>query len=172
MNTETQVPRKHKRYDEFFKRAAVELWLQGGKSLQQIAAWSAKRLSGGKKQSMRGARTRPFIFRRDCACLSPGRSIVIARPVCMPPQRAMSRRPAGPGVNGPAHREHVWVGVARRRDVLKLVVGIPPVAKQERALRRVEVAMVGGGRGVHLAPTRPLEAIRVGTCNRQLPTFL
>lgn len=37
MNSQTQVPRKHKRYDESFKRAAVELWLQGGKSLQQIA---------------------------------------------------------------------------------------------------------------------------------------
>ncbi len=38
MNNEKQVPRKYKRYDESFKRAAVELWLQGGKSLQQIAA--------------------------------------------------------------------------------------------------------------------------------------
>jgi transposase len=38
MNTENQVPRKHKRYDENFKRSAVELWLQGGRSVQQIAA--------------------------------------------------------------------------------------------------------------------------------------
>ena len=38
MNDENQVPRKHKRYDEAFKRAAVEMWLQGGKSVQQIAA--------------------------------------------------------------------------------------------------------------------------------------
>lgn len=38
MNDENQVPRKHKRYDENFKRSAVELWLQGGKSVQQIAA--------------------------------------------------------------------------------------------------------------------------------------
>ena len=38
MNTENQVPRKkHKRYDEAFKRSAVELWLQGGKSVQAIA---------------------------------------------------------------------------------------------------------------------------------------
>ncbi|HEY1718013.1 MAG TPA: transposase, partial [Verrucomicrobiae bacterium] len=28
---------KHKRYDEAFKRSAVELWLGGGKSVQQIA---------------------------------------------------------------------------------------------------------------------------------------
>jgi transposase len=38
MNTENNAPRKHKRYDENFKRSAVELWLQGGKSVQQIAA--------------------------------------------------------------------------------------------------------------------------------------
>jgi transposase len=37
MNTENLTPRKHKRYDESFKRNAVELWLQGGKSVQQIA---------------------------------------------------------------------------------------------------------------------------------------
>ena len=38
MNDENQVPRKHKRYDETFKRNAVELWLSGSKSVQQIAA--------------------------------------------------------------------------------------------------------------------------------------
>jgi transposase len=38
MNTEQQVPRKYKRYDEAFKRSAVELLLQGGKPVQQIAA--------------------------------------------------------------------------------------------------------------------------------------
>jgi transposase len=37
MNTENNAPRKHKRYDESFKRSAVELWLQGGKSVQQVA---------------------------------------------------------------------------------------------------------------------------------------
>ena len=38
MSNQTQAPRvPRKRYDESFKRAAVELWLQGGKSLQQIA---------------------------------------------------------------------------------------------------------------------------------------
>lgn len=37
MNSENQVPRKHKRYDENFKRSAVELWLSGGKSVRQIA---------------------------------------------------------------------------------------------------------------------------------------
>lgn len=38
MNNENINPRKHKRYDENFKRSAVELWLEGGKSVQQIAA--------------------------------------------------------------------------------------------------------------------------------------
>jgi transposase len=38
MNTENLTPRKHKRYDENFKRSAVELWLQGGKSVEAIAA--------------------------------------------------------------------------------------------------------------------------------------
>ena len=35
MNTET---RAHKRYDETFKRSAVEHWLLSGKSVRQIAA--------------------------------------------------------------------------------------------------------------------------------------
>ena len=38
MNTESQVQRKYKRYDINFKRSAVELWLSGGKSVEQIAA--------------------------------------------------------------------------------------------------------------------------------------
>jgi transposase len=38
MNIENQVQRKYRRYDENFKRNAVELWLQGGKSVQQIAS--------------------------------------------------------------------------------------------------------------------------------------
>jgi transposase len=37
MNTENNEPRKYKRYDDSFKRSAVELWLQGGKSIEQIA---------------------------------------------------------------------------------------------------------------------------------------
>jgi len=38
MNTENNGPRKHKRYDENFKRSAMELWPQGGKSVATIAA--------------------------------------------------------------------------------------------------------------------------------------
>jgi transposase len=38
MNNENQVPRKYKRYDINFKRSAVELWLAGGKSVEQIAS--------------------------------------------------------------------------------------------------------------------------------------
>lgn len=37
MNNENQVQRKYRRYDENFKRSAVELWLSGGKSVEQIA---------------------------------------------------------------------------------------------------------------------------------------
>ena len=38
MNTENTEPRKYNRYDENFKRSAVEMWLAGGKSVEQIAA--------------------------------------------------------------------------------------------------------------------------------------
>jgi transposase len=38
MNDENQIRRKHKRYDEAFKRQAVELWLSGHRSVHQIAA--------------------------------------------------------------------------------------------------------------------------------------
>ena len=34
MNNETLTPSKYKRYDESFKRLAVELWLQGGETLE------------------------------------------------------------------------------------------------------------------------------------------
>ena len=37
MNTENNEPRKYKRYDENFKRSAVELVLQGGKSVAALA---------------------------------------------------------------------------------------------------------------------------------------
>lgn len=37
MNTENQERRKYQLYDEAFKGNAVELWLQGGKSVAQIA---------------------------------------------------------------------------------------------------------------------------------------
>lgn len=38
MNTEKRTERKHKRYDEAFKRQAVEMWLSGGKSAATVAA--------------------------------------------------------------------------------------------------------------------------------------
>ena len=37
MNNE-KPDRSYKRYDEAFKRSAVELWLSGGKSAEQVAA--------------------------------------------------------------------------------------------------------------------------------------
>jgi transposase len=53
MNTENQARRKYKRYDEAFKRNAVELWLQGGKSVETIATElgiSTQSLKQWKKQ--------------------------------------------------------------------------------------------------------------------------
>lgn len=53
MNTENTTPRKYKRYDEAFKRSAVELLLQGGKSIEQIATdlgISTQSLKQWKKQ--------------------------------------------------------------------------------------------------------------------------
>jgi len=53
MNTENNEPRKYQRYDENFKRSAVELWLQGGKSVATIATElgiSTQSLKQWKKQ--------------------------------------------------------------------------------------------------------------------------
>jgi transposase len=53
MNNENIRSHPYKRYDEAFKRSAVELWLQGGKSLQQIArelGVSGQSIKAWKKQ--------------------------------------------------------------------------------------------------------------------------
>jgi transposase-like protein len=53
MNTENKEPRKYNRYDENFKRSAVELVLQGGKSVAIIATElgiSTQSLKQWKKQ--------------------------------------------------------------------------------------------------------------------------
>lgn len=53
MNTENTEPRKYQRYDEAFKRSALELWLQGGKSVATIATElgiSTQSLKQWKKQ--------------------------------------------------------------------------------------------------------------------------
>jgi transposase len=53
MNTENNEPRKYNRYDENFKRSAVELLLQGGKSVVTIATElgiSTQSLKQWKKQ--------------------------------------------------------------------------------------------------------------------------
>ena len=53
MNNENLTPRKYKRHGENFKRPAVELWLQGGKSVEQIATElgiSTQSLKQWKKQ--------------------------------------------------------------------------------------------------------------------------
>lgn len=53
MNTENNEPRKYNRYDENFKRSAVEFLLQGGKSVAAIATElgiSTQSLKQWKKQ--------------------------------------------------------------------------------------------------------------------------
>jgi transposase len=53
MNDENQVPRKYKRYDENFKRSAVEMWLAGDKSAARICREldiSSQSLKQWKKQ--------------------------------------------------------------------------------------------------------------------------
>lgn len=53
MNTKSNEPRKYQRYDENFKRSAVEMWLQGGKSVATIATElgiSTQSLKQWKKQ--------------------------------------------------------------------------------------------------------------------------
>jgi len=46
MNNESTTSRKYKRYDEAFKRSAVELWLHGGKSAEPIAADPLEKRTG------------------------------------------------------------------------------------------------------------------------------
>ncbi len=53
MNNESSSPRKYKRYDEHFKRSAVEMWLAGDKSVARIAhelGISTQSLKQWKKQ--------------------------------------------------------------------------------------------------------------------------
>jgi len=97
MNNENQVPRKHKRYDESFKRSAVELWLQGGKSVQQIAAEL-----GISDQSLKN-------WKRQLAAL----------PATGPGQRSV---PQLEEENRRLKRE--LQHVSRQRDILKKTLGI------------------------------------------------
>ena len=53
MNAENTNSRKYERYDEIFKRSAVELWLQGGNSVETSASElgvSTQSLKQWKKQ--------------------------------------------------------------------------------------------------------------------------
>jgi len=97
MNNENQVPRKYKRYDENFKRSAVELWLQGGKSVEQIASElgiSSQSIKQWKKQ-------------------------LAALPATGPGQRSLAQLEEE---NRRLKRELQHVG--RQRDILKKTLGI------------------------------------------------
>lgn len=83
MNTENQTSSKYQRYDEAFKRSAVELWLQGGRSVQQIAAEL-----GISTQSLKQ-------WKKQLAAL-PATGLG-QRCVCQPPGR-FAQRPAQPGI--------------------------------------------------------------------------
>lgn len=97
MNSENQTPRKYKRYDENFKRSAVELWLQGGKSVHQIA-----RELGISDQSIKK-------WKQQLAAL----------PATGPGQRSLQQLEEE---NRRLKRE--LQHVARQRDILKKTLGI------------------------------------------------
>ena len=97
MNTENPVPRKYKRYDENFKRNAVELWLQGGKSVQQIAAEL-----GISDQSIKK-------WKKALAAL----------PASGPGQRSVQQLEAEN-----RRLKHELLHVSRQRDILKKTLGI------------------------------------------------
>lgn len=97
MNNENQVQRKYKRYDEAFKRSAVELWLTGGKSVETIAAELGISTQSIKK------------WKKELAAL----------PATGPGQRSLQQLEEE---NRRLKRE--LLHVARQRDILKKTLGI------------------------------------------------
>lgn len=97
MNNENQVQRKYKRYDENFKRSAVELWLTGGKSVEQIASELGISTQSIKK------------WKKELAAL----------PATGPGQRSVQQLEEE---NRRLKRELQYV--ARQRDILKKTLGI------------------------------------------------
>jgi transposase len=97
MNNENSSPRKYKRHDENFKRSAVELWLQGGKSAAQIA-----RELGISTQSLKH-------WKKQLAAL----------PVTGPGQRSVEQlEEENRRLKREIHR------LAQQRDILKKTLGI------------------------------------------------
>jgi transposase-like protein len=97
MNNENSSPQGYKRYDENFRRSAVELWLQGGKSLHQIA-----RELGVSDQSLKK-------WKKQLAAL----------PATGPGQRSVQQLEEE---NRRLQREVQHL--ARQRDILKKTLGI------------------------------------------------
>jgi transposase-like protein len=97
MNTENQEQRKYKRYDINFKRSAVELWLQGGKSVEQIASELGISTQSIKK------------WKKELAAL----------PATGPGQRSLQQLEEE---NRRLKRELQYI--ARQRDILKKTLGI------------------------------------------------
>jgi transposase len=97
MNNENQDQRKYKRYDLNFKRNAVELWLSGGKSVEQIASELGISTQSIKK------------WKKELAAL----------PATGPGQRSIQQLEEE---NRSLKRELQYV--ARQRDILKKTLGI------------------------------------------------
>ena len=97
MNHDNASPRKYTRYDEAFKRSAVELWLQGEKSAAQIG-----RELGISTQSLKQ-------WKKQLAAL----------PVTGPGQRSVEQLEEE---NRRLKRENFRL--AQQRDILKKTLGI------------------------------------------------
>ena len=97
MNNENSGPGQYKRYDENFKRAAVEMWLTGGKSAVQIC-----RELGISTQSLK-------IWKKQLAALPP----------TGPGQRSVEQlEEENRRLKREIHR------LAQQRDILKKTLGI------------------------------------------------
>ena len=97
MNDESQVPRKYQRYDENFKRSAVEMWLSGNRSAARIC-----RELGISSQSLK-------IWKKQLAAL----------PATGHGQRSVEQLEAE---NRRLKRENLRL--AQQRDILKKTLGI------------------------------------------------
>jgi len=97
MNDENRVPRQYKRYDENFKRSAVEMWLSGDRSAAKIC-----RELGISSQSLK-------IWKKQLAAL----------PASGPGQRSVEQLEEE---NRRLKRENHRL--AQQRDILKKTLGI------------------------------------------------
>ena len=97
MNDENRIPRKYKRYDESFKRSAVEMWISGDRSAARIC-----QELGVSSQSLKQWRKR-----------------LAALPATGPGQRSVEQlEEENRRLKREVHR------LAQQRDILKKTLGI------------------------------------------------